>query len=274
MSEPITLVLAYNENEDNFFPLEEGVKPDPDKNTHLIIDEANRKITLSFTPNSTLIEKRTIERRVASFIKTGYEVPGSQGLRIGAGLPLEKVDPKSGEIPEILLTHGHTFGKQKLVRDEIPDYVEKEDNYEVEAGSAGTRTDVLGSKVSAKSASSPKSEPQISDTMKQRLEEAFGTLSADSIPQPSTPPSAPTFTPPVTTQKTEPVPEAPKTSSTKEGLTISPADEHLFILGQFVDMYLQQGYQVLVYKNNGKYEFKTSKEDKTYFIEGNQLFQG
>lgn len=170
MSEPMTLILVYDENADNFFPLEAGEKPDPEKNTHLVIDEANRKITLSFTPNSSLIEKRTIERRVSSFIKTGYEVPGGQGLRIGAGLPLEKVDPKSGELPEILLTHGHTFGKSKLVRDEVPDYVEKEDNYEIEAGSAGRRTDVLGSKVSGKSA---KDEPQIPDSMRKKLEEAF-----------------------------------------------------------------------------------------------------
>ena len=171
MSEPITLILVYDENSDNFFPLEDGTKPDPEQNTHLIIDEANRKITLSFTPNSTLIEKRTIERRVASFIKTGYEVPGSQGLRIGAGLPLEKVDPKSGELPDILLTHGHTFGKGKLVRDSIPDYVEKEDSYVVEAGSAGTRTDVLGSKLSSKA--NTKKEPEIPESMRRKLEEAF-----------------------------------------------------------------------------------------------------
>jgi hypothetical protein len=256
MSELLTLILVYDENQDNFFPLEQGSKPDPEKNTHLIIDETNKKITLSFTPNSTLIEKRTIERRVASFIKTGYEVPGSQGLRIGAGLPLEKVDPKSGELPDILLSHGHTFGKGKLVRDEVPDYVEKEDNYEVEKGSAGKKTDILGTntqKVSGK--------PQLSNVMTQRLEEAFGkkgemvehkSVSAD--------------------QET---PKQKLKSEPKDGVTISSVDEHLFILGQFVDMYVQQGYQVLVYKNsNGKYEFKTIKEDSKYFIDGNQLFQG
>ena len=249
MSEQMTLILVYNEDSDNFFPIKSGETPDPEKNTHLIIDEVNGKITLSFTPNSSLIEKRTIERRVNSFIKTGYEVPGGQGLRIGAGLPLEKVDPKSGELPEILLTHGHTFGKGKLVRDSVPDYVEKEDNYEVEAGSAGTRTDVLGSKISAKSA---KSAPQIPEGMRKKLEEAF--------PQHSAPEQT--------------VSEQPRAPSTKEGLNISTSDEHLFILGQFVDMYIQQGFQVLVYKNaKGKYEFKTLKEDNKYFIEGNQLFQ-
>lgn len=253
----MTLVLVYNENEDNFFPLEAGQKPDPEQNTHLIIDEAEKKITLSFTPNSTLIEKRTIERRVASFIKTGYEVPGGQGLRIGAGLPLEKVDPKSGELPEILLTHGHTFGKGKLIHDEVPDYVEKEDNYEVEAGSAGTRTDVLGSKVSAKSASSTKSEPALPDAMTKRLEEAFGKPSSEPAPKPSTS-----------------TPEQTKSPGSKEGLNIAPADEHLFILGQFVDMYIQQGFQVVVSKNSkGKYELRTIKEDNKYYIEGNQLFQ-
>lgn len=252
----MTLILVYDENQDNFFPIKAGEKPDPEKNTHLIIDEAERKITLSFTPNSSLIEKRTIERRVASFIKTGYEVPGGQGLRIGANLPLEKVDPKSGELPEILLTHGHTFGKGKLVHDEVPDYIEKENNYEVEAGSAGRNTDVLsaGTKASSKKSTN---EPQIPDSMKQKLEEAFGKPSSEPAPQ-----------------KFETAPETPKVSSTKDGLTISPADEHLYILGQFVDMYIQQGFQVQVYKNKeGKYEFKTVKEDKKYFIEGNQLFQ-
>ena len=255
MSELMTLILVYDENSDNFFPLKAGEKPDPVKNTHLIIDEANRKITLSFTPNSSLIEKRTIERRVASFIKTGYEVPGGQGLRIGAGLPLDKVDPKSGELPEILLTHGHTFGKQKLVHDEVPDYVEKEDNYEIEAGSAGRRTDVLGSKISGKST---KSEPQIPESMRKKLEEAF-PQKAKAEPSPP---------------QTEPISEKTSTPNTKEGLTISSADEHLFILGQFVDMYIQKGYQIMVYKNaKGKYEFKTLKEDNKYYIDGNQLFQ-
>ena len=251
MSELMTLILVYDENSDNFFPLKSGEKPDPEKNTHLVIDEANRKITLSFTPNSSLIEKRTIERRVASFIKTGYEVPGGQGLRIGAGLPLEKVDPKSGELPEILLTHGHTFGKQILIRDEVPDYVEKEDNYEVEAGSAGRKTDVLGSKISAKSL---KSEPQIPESMRKKLEEAF--------PQKHD------------TGQKEILPEETTGSQNKDGLTIPSSDEHLFVLGQFVDMYIQKGYQVLVYKNSaGKYEFKTLKEENKYYIDGNELFQ-
>ena len=255
MSEPMTLILVYDENADNFFPLKAGEKPDPEKNTHLVIDEANRKITLSFTPNSSLIEKRTIERRVSSFIKTGYEVPGGQGLRIGAGLPLEKVDPKSGELPEILLSHGHTFGKAKLIHDEVPDYVEKEDNYEIEAGSAGRRTDVLGSKISGQSTTS---EPQIPESMRRKLEEAF-PRKPDTEPAP---------------QQTESMSEKTSVSSSKDGLTISLADEHLFILGQFVDMYVQQGYQVLVYKNKaGKYEFKTLKEENKYYIDGNQLFQ-
>ena len=60
MSELMTLILVYDENSDNFFPLKAGEKPDPVKNTHLIIDEANRKITLSFTPNSSSIEKRPV----------------------------------------------------------------------------------------------------------------------------------------------------------------------------------------------------------------------
>lgn len=253
----MVLILVYNEDSDNFFPLKPGEKPDTEKNTHLVIDEPSRKITLSFTGNSSLIEKRTIERRVASFIKTGYEVPGTQGLRIGAGFPLEKVDPKSGELPEILLTHGHTFGKQKLVHDGVPDYVEKEDNYEVEEGSAAINTDVLGSKISMSNIKNTKSESKLPDSMKQRLEEAFGKPS------------------PASASQDLPEPTQKETSSNvQEEVNITPTDEHLFILGQFVDMYLQQGYQVLVYKNSqGKYEFKTLKEDSKYFIDGNQLFK-
>ena len=258
MSEPMTLILVYDENTDNFYPLKAGEKPDPGKNTYLVIDEVNRKTTLSFTPDSSLIEKRTIERRVASFIKTGYEVPGSQGLRIGANMQLEKVDPKSGKLPEILLTHGHTFGKQKLVRDEIPDYVEKEDTYEVEKGSAGTRTDVLGSKISAKNIQSTKSDPEIPDAMRKRLEEAF--------PQKK----EPEISSPLEQASTEKIKDTHK----KEEVTISSSDEHLFVLGQFVDMYIQQGFQVVVYKNEkGKYEFRTLKQDSKYYIDGNQLYK-
>ena len=243
------LILVYDENTDNFFPLEAGKKPNPEENTHLIIDEGERTITLSFTPNSSLIEKRTIERRVASFIKTGYEVPGSQGLRIGAGLPLTKVDPKSGELPEILLSHGHTFGKGKLVRDSIPDYAEKEENYEVEAGSAGKKTDVLsGGKISTPQnvSTQPKSEPKSETNFVQKEVQ----------------------------KEVRPKTDVTKSDNNKEGLTISSMDEHLFILGQFIDMYIAQGFKVLVYKNkDGKYEFSTLKEDNKYFIDGNQLYQ-
>ena len=34
MSELLTLILVYDEDSDNFFPLKAGEKPDPEKNTH------------------------------------------------------------------------------------------------------------------------------------------------------------------------------------------------------------------------------------------------
>lgn len=247
-TDPITLVLIYDENRDNFFPIEEGKKPDPESNTYLIIDENNKKITLSFTPTSSLIEKRTIERRVNSFIKTGYSVPGSQGLRIGAKLPLTKIDPNSGDIPEILLSHGHAFGKGKLVRDSVPDYIEQESNYEVQEGSAGTHSDVTGKPSPEKK----KDRPTPSKTATPRPKSKEETKAKPRL---------------------EPTPE-PMPVSKEDGLLISPDDEHLFILGQFIDMYIQQGFNIHVYKNaDGKYEFKTVKHESTFFIDGNQLFQ-
>lgn len=254
MSTPMKLVLIYDEDTDHFYPLEAKQTPDPEENTYLIVDEEERLITLSFPPKSTLIEKRTIERRVSSFRRTGYAVPGKEGLRIGANFTLKKVDPKSDQLPDVLLTHGHTFGKSKLVRDEVPEYVEKEPNYEVASGSAGSVPDRTSSHQSSQQreqtpAPAPKQEKQ----------------------------TAPAPTP-------EPRSE-PKVKQEKQEFAVPQGDEQLFVLGQFVDMLLKQGNDTILVTvgPKGNYLLKTAsavekketviEPQKSFIIEGTDLFE-
>src|SRR3990172_7721370 len=228
------LVLIYDPERDDFFRAKEEEIADPQKNVYLVIDELERKSTLSFPANTSLIAKRTVERRVSSYLKGGYPLD-DRGLRIGANFPFEKVGADE-KLPDILLTHGHSYRKKKLIRDDIPDYVKKEDTYEVIPGSA---------------AKTP---------MIQKSEVGSGST-AEGAPVPKSPvrPESDYLPPP-------PEPRG-KVSVTRLGQTLefkavasnkTATDNEIFALGQFVDQFVRKGRIVMAYYDeNERYRICT-----------------
>lgn len=259
-------VLIYDEDSDDFTVTDQITEG----NTHLIIDENSQTTTLSFAAGAGLVKKRTIERRVASYVKTGF--PHPDGFRVGAHFTFEKITSDE-PIPDTLLTHGHTFGKAKLIHDEVPDYVEKEDNYEVVVGSAARIK---------MTASQPVHVSQSDTTVT-----LTPTPDVQSTPEPS--PSPVVEVKPVTP---EPVSEPSSSTSTTpvstDGTTIEsktsdeiPSDDSLFALGQFVDQFTREGKVVIVYYRGGnKYELiklknlqVSSEVEAKYELDGLDLYQ-
>ena len=237
--EKYRLVLVYKSDVDDFSPIDSD-KIDSDINTYLIIDENERKFKLSFHQNATLIQKRTIERRVASYLKGGFPID-TKGLRIGANFTLEKMGAEG--LPEILLTHGHTFGKARLKRDEIPPYVEKESNYDVEPGSAA-RTPMA-------TESTIESRPVEKENVK-----------AESITQPIK-----------HVDTSSPSTSVAETSTS----AIGKSDNEIFALGQFIDQLIKQGKTVMSYLgDNQKYKISVIKRSEkfTFDIEANYEVRG
>lgn len=244
-NDKIKLILAYSSDRDDFFPIE-GEELDAKNNTYLIIDELEEKSTLSFPEKSSLIQKRTIERRVSSYLKVGYPV-GTQGLRIGANFPLEKIGV-GNVIPEILMTHGHSFGKSRLKRDAIPDYVEKGDTYDVVPGSAASNP--LSSGLHAKKGQEVYLKPA---PVKKETHKEESSIPPDEKPTvKSVEPDLPKVTPTTSDKKTN--------------------DDEIFALGQFVDQFVKDGKIVMVHLENGRYKLTISADIK-YEVVGTDLFQ-
>lgn len=252
MSEPITLVLVYEADQDNFFPIQQNAPADLGNNTHLIIDETTRKMTLSFPAEATLIEKRTIERRVRSFLKSGYKVPGKQ-YRIGAGFPLEK-STADDRIPETLLTVGHQFGREQYSREDFTQVSTKPTTTVLPPKTSSEKTDVVKPLPPA-----PVSQPTQSTQPAQYY----------NPPEPESSPS---------------VIEAKKQPPSESMNALTTVDEGIFALGEYVAMLVSQGNKVLVeYSTDGKFQLRTVKEvqktetimisEKTYVIEDGELYE-
>ncbi|MHA1168959.1 MAG: hypothetical protein ACTSRU_14110, partial [Candidatus Hodarchaeales archaeon] len=80
---------------------------------YAIIDEEKEKIFLHFPENTTLVKRRTVERRVRSIAKSGFDLK-EQNTRIGMGFDIEETGSES-VIPDILLQIGHKYvGKEEL----------------------------------------------------------------------------------------------------------------------------------------------------------------
>ncbi|MHA2367041.1 MAG: hypothetical protein ACXAC7_24020 [Candidatus Hodarchaeales archaeon] len=262
--EKMKVIAVYDEEKDDFFIIED-TNIDAENRTYMIIDEFEQKTTLSFPKSAGLIQKRSIERRVASYAKAGYPI-GDQGLRIGAKFELEKIVTED-KLPDTLLTHGHTFGKKKLVRDDIPDYVEPEETYEVESGSAATKFESESPQVTIESpASTPEPTPQ---------------PTYEPTPEPTPEPIAPTPTLTPTPVKTRPTSSSLSLDVTGNVSDVEPSDNALFALGQFVDQFSREGKVVVVYCGaDKKYkiirlkDLKTGSEiDTSYELDGLDLYQ-
>lgn len=241
--EKYRLVLVYKSDVDDFTPVDSD-KINTESNTYLIIDENERTFKLSFHQNATLIQKRTIERRVSSYLKVGFPID-TQGLRIGANFVLEKVGAEG--LPDILLTHGHTFGKARLKRDEIPSYIEKESNYDVEPGSAARNPMAIEPFLETK----PIEGKTIKSENKSQSIKPIDTTAHEA-----------TETPPQTVVK---------------------SDNEIFALGQFIDQFLKQGKTVMTYLGSDqRYKISIVKKvdsklafdvDASYEVRGTDLFQ-
>ncbi|MFW9996075.1 MAG: hypothetical protein ACFFD4_28805 [Candidatus Odinarchaeota archaeon] len=98
-----TAVLEWNEGERDFFQ----VKNPNDEIIYAIIDEEQEKVFLHFPVKTKLVTRRTVERRVKSIAKSGFELP-NQNLRIGMGFEIVETGSDT-VIPDILLQVGHGY---------------------------------------------------------------------------------------------------------------------------------------------------------------------
>jgi len=292
----LKIVLEYSEDEDDFI-ITKSSTLNTERTTYMIIDEATKKSTLTFPKSAGLIQKRIIERRVASYIKTGFPL-NDKGLRIGANFQLEKIGSEA-ILPDTLLTHGHTYARSKLVHDEVPDYIEKEDNYIIEAGSAGRvkmtstqpMTPISKSESEKESYSTEKESklPEKESKLPEKESDATDdttktTLDLDPEPQPTLIQSSR----PISTSANSVNASTDEIDSSSGGLIVkgnatnqNPTDDALFALGQFIDQFAREGMVIIVsYGDEGRYKLlklKTletdSEIDVKYELDGLDLYQ-
>lgn len=236
-------VFRFEEDEETFADVPGDGELDTDKSSFLIIDEDEKKMTMSYRSGISIVMKRKIERRVNSFSKSGFQMGGT---RIGTGFPLEQINADE-ELPDILLTHGHTFGR-KLTRDDIPSHAEPEPGMEIVPGSAAVKTDVSASvtkfslKADVPSAMPPKSTPE------------------------PTPEAKPEPTP-----EAKPEPEGGSSISlTANSSETQSSDDSVWALGQFLDQFARQGKICVVsFEEDGKFRLVTLKDKNFSTSESN-----
>ena len=238
MSEKLRVVLSYDEEKDEFSPWPVKQEMQPDGYTNLIIDENEGKMTISYKDGISIVAKRTIERRVNSYSKSGYNMGDK---RVGLGFPLEQVNAEE-HLDAALLTHGHTYKKGRLVRDDIPAYAEKEENYDVVPGIAGQKADIF-------------TDPA---RYKTNVPSAFES-------KPSSEPMATAHVPPKHTEVSAPTPTE-SVNTVELNASSSPtqsSDDAVWALGQFVDQFVRQGKVcVVTYEGPGKFRLLSLNESK------------
>ncbi|MHA2297427.1 MAG: hypothetical protein ACXAEU_06090 [Candidatus Hodarchaeales archaeon] len=74
---------------------------------YAIIDEEQEKVFLNFTDNASLITRRTVERRIRSIAKSGFEV-ANQRIRVGMNFKVVETGSDTN-VPDILLQVGHQY---------------------------------------------------------------------------------------------------------------------------------------------------------------------
>ena len=183
-----------------------------------------------------------------------------------------------GKLPDTLLTHGHTYARSKLIHDEVPDYIEPEDNYEIEAGSAGRVKMTSTQPMTPISESEPAQKSDLQENT-QKITPEHDTEPKSSPIQSSTPISIPTMPVVATTEEVD---------ARSEGLSIrgnasnqNPSDDALFALGQFIDQFVREGMVIIAsYGEEGRYrllKLKTLKTDSEidvkYELDGLDLYQ-
>ena len=256
---PLRVVLSYDEEKDDFDPWPVKQEMQPDAYTYLIIDENEGKMTISYRDGIGIVTKRTIERRVNSYSKSGFNMGDK---RVGLGFPLEQVNAEE-HLDPALLTHGHTYKKGRLVRDDIPAYAEKEANYDVVPGIAGQKADVF-------------TDPA---RYKTDIPSAFDSKPTD---QPESKPAATASAPPK--QSESKVSESDMIELKANSSPTQSSDDSVWALGQFIDQFARQGKVcVVTYEGPGKFrllslndpKFKTSHKSLAgnYRIDNVNLFE-
>jgi hypothetical protein len=277
MSEAERWVLEFDEESEEFNQTSGSGTLDTDRSTYLIIDEGERKMTVSYRPGISIVLKRKIERRVNSYSKSGFSLGDK---RIGLGFPLEQVNAEE-KLPDILLTHGHTFGR-RLERDEIPPYAEPEPNMDIVPGIAAVKTDIL----TDTSRHVVKTEPVPTST--ETTATPPPSVESQISQTQSTPETVPKVEPtPEPTPKVEPesTPISGKTIELKGGTSsIQSSDDAVWALGQFIEQYTRQGkICVVAFEDSGKFRLVTlkdstmkideSKVDGNYRVDDVNLFE-
>ena len=260
MSEKLRVVLSYDEEKDDFEVWPPKQEMQPDGYTYLIIDENEAKMTISYRDGISIVAKRTIERRVNSYSKSGFNMGDK---RVGLGFPLEQVNAEE-HLDPALLTHGHTYKKGRLVRDDIPAYAEKEETYDVVPGIAGQKADVFTDPNRYKT-----DVPSAFDKKTETTQEAKPTATATVPPKHTE----------VHATETETMVELKASSSATQS-----SDDAVWALGQFVDQFARQGKVcVVTYEGPGKFrllslndpKFKTAQKSVAgnYRIDNVNLFE-
>ena len=238
-NEKLRVVLSYDEEKDDFNEWPKKSEMQPDVYTYLIIDENEGKMTISYKDGISIVTKRTIERRVNSYSKSGFNMGDK---RVGLGFPLEQVNAEEHLNPD-LLTHGHTYKKGRLVRDDIPAYAEKEANYDVVPGIAGQKADVFTDPARYKT--------DVPSAFDQKEPSATSAHSSTPAATATAPPRQVSTTPEVMVELN--AASSPTQSS----------DDAVWALGQFVDQFTRQGkICVVAYEGPGKFRFLTLNDGK------------
>lgn len=261
-NEKLRVVLSYDEEKDDFEQWPPKQEMQPDAYTYLIIDETESRMTISYRDGIGMVTKRTIERRVNSYSKSGFNMGDK---RVGLGFPLEQVNAEE-HLDPALLTHGHTYKKGRLVRDDIPAYAEKEDNYDVVSGIAGQKADVFTDPARYKT-DVPSAMPPAQESSEHHEAKLAATATA----------------PPKHTEvhatETETMVELNASSSSTQS-----SDDAVWALGQFVDQFARQGKVcVVTFEGPGKFrllslsdpKFKTTQKsvEGNYRVDNNNLFE-
>lgn len=105
MSEEETIIVLIWKDGD--FTLSSEIYETEPTDSVLVVDNNNQSITLKLADDLSLIERRTIERRIQSISKSGYFV-SKLNTRIGMNFRIDKAT-KTESIPNNLLQEGHKY---------------------------------------------------------------------------------------------------------------------------------------------------------------------
>ncbi|MHA2502077.1 MAG: hypothetical protein ACXAE3_04350 [Candidatus Kariarchaeaceae archaeon] len=100
----MTTALSFIQKEQTFV---EGNKQGENVVATLTVDESQKKATLSFTADATLIIRRTASRQAESVVKSGFML--ASGERVGMGYELEVLE--GDKLGEAHLREGHKYNR-------------------------------------------------------------------------------------------------------------------------------------------------------------------